>query len=160
MLSDFYPHGEIAQLYGVLRPDGRSERAIFVIDKGGIIRYVDIHDIDDQPNNDELFKVLAEVEPEKTAKWEAENYVEPQPEPEADVILYCTPWCPACRRARVFLKENDVPYLEIDVTRDRQAAERLKGWTNGYETTPTFNIRGKIIVNFKLLEVKEALGIE
>jgi glutaredoxin len=130
-----------------------------VIDKRGIIRYVDIHDIDEQPNNDELFKVLAEIEPEKTTKWEAENIVEPQPEPEADVVLYCTPWCPACRRARAFLNENDVPYVEIDVTRDRQAAERLKSWTNGYETTPTFNIRGNIIVNFKLFEVKEALGL-
>jgi len=48
LLSDFYPHGEIAKLYGVLREDGRSERAIFVIDKRGTIRYVDIHDIDEQ----------------------------------------------------------------------------------------------------------------
>ena len=160
MLSDFYPHGEVAQLYGVLKEDGRSERAIFVIDKRGMIRYVDIHDIDEQPDNEELFRVLAEIEPELAAKWEAEHLKEePEPEPDADVVLYCTPWCPACRRARAFLAENDIPYVEVDVTRDRAAAERVRGWANGYQTTPTFNIRGQIIVNFKRKEVADALGV-
>jgi len=35
VLSDFWPHGAVADTYGVLRSDGTSERAIFVIDKGG-----------------------------------------------------------------------------------------------------------------------------
>ena len=94
-----------------------------------------------------------------TEKWDNENVIESQPEPEADVVLYCTPWCPACRRARAYLQENDIPYVEVDTSRDREAAERLKGWANGYETTPTFNIKGKIIVNFKKQEVAEALGL-
>mgnify|MGYP001816958811 CR=1 FL=1 len=160
LLSDFFPHGEIADLYGVLREDGRSERAIFVIDKLGIIRYVDVHDIDEQPDNEELFRVLSEIEPVLAAKWEADNVIEdPEPEPDAEVVLYCTPWCPACRRARAFLSENNIDYVEIDVTRDRAAAERVRGWANGYQTTPTFNIRGQIIVNFKRKEVADALGV-
>ena len=160
LLSDFYPHGEIAERYGVLRDDGRSERAIFVIDKRGIVRYVDVHDIDEQPDNEELFRVLSEIEPVLAAKWEAENVIEdPEPEPDAEVVLYCTPWCPACRRARAFLAENNIDYVEIDVTRDRAAAERVRGWANGYQTTPTFNIRGQIIVNFKRKEVADALGV-
>ena len=61
LLSDFWPHGQVAQAFGVLRPEGKSERAIFVIDKQGIIRYVDVHDISTQPDNEELFRVLAEV---------------------------------------------------------------------------------------------------
>ncbi len=161
LLSDFWSHGEIAKLYGVLREDGRSERAIFVIDKRGIVRYVDIHDIDEQPDNEELFRMLAEIEPKLTAKWETENLIEdPEPEPEADVVMYCTPWCPACRRARAYFNENDVPFVEVDITRDRSAAERVRGWASGYETTPTFKIKGKVIVNFKRKEVAEVLGIE
>ena len=35
LLSDFYPHGQVAERYGVLRGVGSSERAIFVIDKSG-----------------------------------------------------------------------------------------------------------------------------
>jgi peroxiredoxin len=45
VLSDFWPHGKVAAKYGVLRSDGMSERALFVIDKKGIIRYIDVHDI-------------------------------------------------------------------------------------------------------------------
>jgi peroxiredoxin len=49
----------VAEKYGVLRKDGKSERAIFIIDKAGILQYVDIHDIDEQPSNDALFAELA-----------------------------------------------------------------------------------------------------
>lgn len=58
VLSDFWPHGEVAKRYGVLRRDGTSERALFVIDKKGIIRYIDIHDINKRPPLDELVKAL------------------------------------------------------------------------------------------------------
>ena len=49
VLSDFWPHGEVAKTYGVLRSNGVSERALFVIDKTGILRYIDIHDINKRP---------------------------------------------------------------------------------------------------------------
>jgi peroxiredoxin len=49
VLSDFWPHGAVAKKYGVLRTDGMAERALFVIDKQGIIRYVDVHDINQRP---------------------------------------------------------------------------------------------------------------
>jgi len=158
LLSDFWPHGRVAQSYGVLREEGYSERAIFVVDKRGIIRYVDVHDIDQQPDNDLLFRVLAEIEPQAAA---ARKIVQPatDPEPVADVILYCTSWCPACRRARNWLKERGIQYVEIDITRDRQAAAQVRGWANGNETTPTFNIKGTIIVNFDEARLKKALGI-
>jgi peroxiredoxin len=42
VLSDFWPHGAVADRYGVLRSDGVAERALFVIDKSGIIRYIHV----------------------------------------------------------------------------------------------------------------------
>ena len=71
LLSDFYPHGAVAELYGVLRSVGSSERAIFVIDKAGVVRYVDVHDIGKQPDNEVLFSVLAEIEPELAEAYQA-----------------------------------------------------------------------------------------
>jgi alkyl hydroperoxide reductase subunit AhpC len=62
LLSDFWPHGEIAQKFGVLTDDGFCDRVIFIIDKQGIIRYIDHHDIDDTPDNEDLFKVLREMQ--------------------------------------------------------------------------------------------------
>jgi glutaredoxin len=78
----------------------------------------------------------------------------------ADVIMYCTQWCPGCRAARVFLKEHNIKYVEIDIQRDREAAARVRGWANGNETTPTFDIRGQIIVDWDRDMVAELLGIE
>lgn len=49
VLSDFWPHGETAERFGVLRSDGTAERAIFIIDGEGIIRYIDVHDINRRP---------------------------------------------------------------------------------------------------------------
>jgi peroxiredoxin len=59
LLSDFEPKGEVARAFGAYRAaDGISERAIFIVDKEGKIAYKDIHDIADQPDNEELFDVL------------------------------------------------------------------------------------------------------
>jgi len=58
VLSDFWPHGGIAAAYGVLRSDGVSERAIFVVDKKGIIRYIDVHDINERPRLEDIMGAL------------------------------------------------------------------------------------------------------
>ncbi len=69
LCSDFFPHGEVAKKFGVLRdkdPDapafGASERALFIIDKEGIVRFIDVHPIDEQPDNEELFEVLRKLD--------------------------------------------------------------------------------------------------
>ena len=58
VLSDFWPHGKTAETYGVLRSDGTTERALFVIDKQGIIRYIDVHDINERPPLEDLIGAL------------------------------------------------------------------------------------------------------
>jgi len=62
VLSDFWPHGEVANKYGVLRSDGVSERAIFIIDKQGVLRYIDIHDINQRPKLEVIVKELEKIE--------------------------------------------------------------------------------------------------
>ena len=62
LLSDFHPKGEVARSFGAYRAnDGISERALFVVDKEGKFACVDIHDISDQPDNEELFEVLRKL---------------------------------------------------------------------------------------------------
>jgi peroxiredoxin (alkyl hydroperoxide reductase subunit C) len=51
----------VADTYGILRSDGTSERALFVIDKKGIIRYIDIHDINQRPPLDDLVRELEKL---------------------------------------------------------------------------------------------------
>jgi glutaredoxin len=161
LLSDFFPHGRVAQMYGVFRNEGHSERAIFVIDKQRIIRYVDVHDIATQPDNDVLFTELARLDPKLASAQvlQGKPPVVAAPEPEADVVMYCTPWCPSCMRARAFLKEHGIQYVEVDISKDRAGAQRVKGWAGGFETTPTFNIRGQIVVDWDPAKMVKALGI-
>jgi len=61
VLSDFWPHGAVADTYGVLRSDGISERAIFIIDKGGIIRYINVGDINTRPPLEDLVGALEKL---------------------------------------------------------------------------------------------------
>ncbi len=58
VLSDFWPHGAVAKRYGVLRSNGVAERAIIVIDRNGIIRYIDVHDINERPPLESIVKAL------------------------------------------------------------------------------------------------------
>jgi len=61
VLSDFWPHGEVADRYGVLRSDGVSERALFYIDKRGIIRDLQVNDINKRPDLAYCAAVLEEM---------------------------------------------------------------------------------------------------
>jgi len=61
VLSDFWPHGAVAKKYGVLRSNGVSERALFVIDKNGTIRYIDVHDINKRPPLEDLAAALEKL---------------------------------------------------------------------------------------------------
>jgi peroxiredoxin len=62
VLSDFWPHGAVAARYGVLRSDGVSERALFVIDKNGILRYIHVHDINKRPPLEDLVNELEKLD--------------------------------------------------------------------------------------------------
>jgi len=61
VLSDFWPHGAVADKFGVLRSDGVSERALFIIDKKGVIRYIDVHDINERPSLENLVRALQKI---------------------------------------------------------------------------------------------------
>lgn len=158
LLSDFWPHGAVAQQYGVLRPEGRSERAIFVMDREGIVRYIDIHDIADQPSNAELRRVLREIDPQAAAAAPAE-VAALQTLPHGGIVMYCTPWCPDCKQARAWLKAHNLPYTEVDISKTPAAAQQVRAWANGNETTPTFDIDGTIVVDFDEPRLRQVLGI-
>ena len=63
VLSDFWPHGAVADRYGVLRSNGTAERAIFIIDTKGIIRYINVNDINHRPPLDEIVAALKKLKP-------------------------------------------------------------------------------------------------
>ena len=57
-LSDFHPHGAVAQAYGVAREDGLSERAIFIVDKRGTIVFKRVYEIPTLPDNADVRRAI------------------------------------------------------------------------------------------------------
>ena len=62
VLSDFWPHGETAERFGVLRTDGTAERALFIIDKTGIIRSITVSDINRRPKLKDIVDALQAIQ--------------------------------------------------------------------------------------------------
>ena len=58
LMSDFWPHGEVARKYGVLANRGYTERVVFLIDKQGIIRWIQRVPSAQLPDKNELFRQL------------------------------------------------------------------------------------------------------
>jgi peroxiredoxin len=59
MLSDFWPHGEVARAYGVFREaDGFSERANIIIDESRKVAFAKIYPIDQLPDIVELLHFI------------------------------------------------------------------------------------------------------
>lgn len=63
LLSDFEPKGQVARDYGVYRNrEGVSERALFVIDEDGVIRWTYVSPIGINPGADGILKALEEMD--------------------------------------------------------------------------------------------------
>jgi len=62
LLADFHPKGEVSKQYGVYdEQGGHCDRAIVVVDKEGIVRYIDVHNIGEVPENEQILEVLREL---------------------------------------------------------------------------------------------------
>jgi len=62
LLSDFYPQGAVVDQYGVRHAAGMPERALFIIDKEGVIRYIEVqHSPGEMPDNEDLFEALRKL---------------------------------------------------------------------------------------------------
>ena len=59
LLSDF--DKTVCRTYGVLREGGFAERALFVVDKQGILRYIHIHPIGQVPDNKPVLDALSKL---------------------------------------------------------------------------------------------------
>lgn len=56
---------------------------------------------------------------------------------ERPILMYSTPWCGDCWRAKRLFAEHGVAYTEIDIERDPAAAERVARINGGMQSVPT-----------------------
>ena len=60
------------------------------------------------------------------------------------IRMYCTSWCPDCRRAREFLREHQLPFEEIDIDAHPEAAKFVQSVNRGKRKVPTFDVGGRV----------------
>ena len=77
---------------------------------------------------------------------------------EKKVIVYSTPTCPYCIRAKEFLKNNNIVFEDIDVSSNQSAADTMVE-KSGQMGVPVLDIDGEIIVGFDKEKITQALGL-
>jgi glutaredoxin-like YruB-family protein len=75
------------------------------------------------------------------------------------VKIYSTPTCPWCIRTKQFLRDNNVPFEDIDVSADQKAGEEMIQKT-GQMGVPVLDIEGTIIVGYDLAKIRDTLGLK
>ncbi len=79
---------------------------------------------------------------------------------QGDLVVYCRSWCPDCARAKRWLNEHNIPFVEVDVDEDMEARERAAGFNQGRLHTPTFERHGETCVDFRPERIAELIALE
>jgi glutaredoxin-like YruB-family protein len=75
------------------------------------------------------------------------------------VKIYSTTWCGFCKAEKDWLKQNNVPFEEVNIEQDQKAAEAMIQ-KSGQTGVPVTEINGKVIVGFDKAALKKELGLK
>jgi|YelNatPaOPRAMG01_1025707.scaffolds.fasta_scaffold41387_3 glutaredoxin-like YruB-family protein len=75
-----------------------------------------------------------------------------------NVKVYSTPSCPWCQLTKKYLKEHNIPFEDIDVSRDEKAAMEMV-LKSGQMGVPVIEIDDNIIIGFNKPLIDELLGL-
>lgn len=82
-------------------------------------------------------------------------------EPTKEIVVYTTVWCPDCKRAKRFLGEQRVPYVNIDIEQDPQAMSLVETINRGKRIIPTIVFPdGDILIEPTNAQLAEKLGLQ
>ena len=74
------------------------------------------------------------------------------------VVLFSTSTCSWCRRAKRYFRESRVPFKEINLERDPEAARDIVRMT-GQTGVPVIKIGNRWIVGFDTERIEKELGL-
>lgn len=73
------------------------------------------------------------------------------------VVIYSTPTCPICKRAKAYLTEKDVSYQDIDVAASSETArEMIK--KSGQMGVPVIIVDDEMLIGFNQAKLDELLA--
>jgi len=74
------------------------------------------------------------------------------------VIVYSTPTCPWCNAAKRYLRERQVRFYDVDVSRDPRAAQEMVRKSGQYGV-PVIDVNGRIVIGFDRARLDALLGL-
>ena len=77
----------------------------------------------------------------------------------AKVIIYTTPTCGFCQRAKQFFNEKNIKYTEYNVAEDQTKAEEMVKMS-GQMGVPVIEIDDDIVIGFNKAQIAQLLGID
>ena len=82
-----------------------------------------------------------------------------QEKPQKNVAVYSTPTCSWCNTLKSYLKDHQIRFSDIDVSRDAKAAEEMVK-RSGQQGVPQTTINSEVIVGFDKARIDRLLGIQ
>ena len=76
---------------------------------------------------------------------------------DKNVVVYSTPTCPYCKRAKDYLSRKGVPFVEHNVAQDRDAAKEMIK-KSGQMGVPVITIDGEVVVGFNQILLDRLLS--
>ena len=76
---------------------------------------------------------------------------------EKQVVIYSTPTCPYCKRAKEYLTRREIPFKEYNVAADRKAAKEMVK-RSGQLGVPVIMVDGEVLVGFHQDRLDEMLS--
>ena len=74
------------------------------------------------------------------------------------ITIYTTPTCPHCKNAKNFLKKQGIPFIEKDVSKNRQAQEELSKL--GARGVPSFKIGDELVIGFNQSKILSLINFK
>jgi glutaredoxin 3 len=75
------------------------------------------------------------------------------------VVLFTTPTCTYCRTAKAYLRQRNIKFKDVDVSRDATAARDMTK-RSGQQGVPQILIGSKVVVGFDRPKIDKLLGLD
>lgn len=109
------------------------------------------------PQPESIYRQAIETELQPVASSTAREDRSTGAKPHS-VTVFSTPSCPWCTRLKSYLRQRNISFKEIDVSRDAQAAQEMVR-RSGQMGVPQAWIDGQVVVGFDRQRVDELLGL-
>jgi glutaredoxin-like YruB-family protein len=74
-----------------------------------------------------------------------------------EVVIYSTPNCPICKRAKNYFKKKEIPFKDIDVAADQEEAHKMIH-LSGQLSVPVITVGDEVMVGFNQVEFDKMMA--